>query len=82
MLKDSEPTRSYENLRVTLFKRTLKVVVLGAWQVEATSTIAYPHQNRLRMNLKIRPLQPTAVLGAVAPHGTPLPMHMPSSLAR
>ena len=73
-LKDAEPTQSFENVRVTLLKRTLKLVVLGAWQVEAKSTISYPHQNRLRMNLKIRPLQPTAVLGPVAPHGTPLPL--------
>jgi len=57
-----------DNLRIELRKRTLTVRT-HEWLTTAESTVAFPHPNRLRMNIRIQPLTQSALVGGVWPHG-------------
>ena len=46
-----------EDVRVHFVSRKLLEVRTLHWRTTAESTIAYPHANKLRMNVKIQPLQ-------------------------
>jgi hypothetical protein len=56
-----------ENLEVVVSARTVSVAT-HAWTTRAESTIAYPHPNVLRINLKMQPRIPLS-WSQVQPHG-------------
>jgi hypothetical protein len=57
-IRENAAPLTVDSITLWLRKRTLAVGVPGRWRLQAESTIAYPHANTLRMNLKVTSLYP------------------------